>query len=152
MYSYTKTLTKYLRQLNPINIFEWGPERSTKLILDNISSDSTLTSVEHDSYYYDKIKNELADPRWTIHNIKVSGRVSQYAHIIKKYPKMDLIFVDGRRRVECIFAALTSITPTGVIILHDSNRKSYTEIINPFIEPIENVDNTLVFRSKFNLA
>lgn len=152
MYSYTKTLTKYLKQINPVNIFEWGPGRSTKLILDNISTDSILTSIEHDSFYYDKIKRELNDPRWAIHNIKVSGRVSQYAHIIKKYPKMDIIFIDGRRRVECVFAALSSITSSGVIILHDSNRKSYTDIINPFIDTIENIDNTLVFRNRFNLA
>jgi len=35
----------------------------------------------------------------------------------------DLIFVDGRRRVECMVAALQRLTTGGVILLHDASRK-----------------------------
>lgn len=44
--------------------------------------------------------------------------------------KYDVVIVDGRDRVNCIKQSIASLSPSGVILLDDSQRNSYQEGIN----------------------
>jgi len=152
MHSFSPILVSYINNIKPKRCFEWGPGHSTSLFLKNISDDSLLFSIEHDIKYYNIVKNNTpADPRWSLVLQNATKRVSTYAHCIFNYSHFDIILVDGRRRVECCFAAMSRLSPGGVILLHDSCRKQYTDIINPFINTIENIKDTLVFEPKILL-
>ncbi len=148
MFSYIPILEKYLHQIDGSLFYEWGPGKSTHIILKNIKSDANLISVEHQEKYFEKIKSEIQDDRWKLFLESATKRASNYAFNIMLQPNQDLIFVDGRRRVECCFAAMQKIKSNGVIILHDSNRVQYLKILSPYIDIIENNKNTLVFRPK----
>jgi len=50
--------------------------------------------------------------------------------IINKKKNFDLIFVDGRQRIECLKTASKIISSNGIILLHDSDRKKYISGIN----------------------
>lgn len=153
MHSFTPILEKWLKTLNPTRVWEWGPGRSTGVILNSLREDGHLTSIEHHPIWLAKIRAEIGiDARWTSNLVSATRRVSSYAHcILQTREKQDIIFIDGRRRVECAIAALQAISPEGVIILHDSCRKAYIDILNPFIELHENQRNTLVFRPHSDL-
>ena len=144
MYSYKNILSKYLSELRPKNIVEWGPGKSTHLILSALD-DIKLLSIEHDKNYFNKINMEIDDTRWSSLLVKNTNRASRYAHIIRDYPPADLYFIDGRRRVECAFSAM-SHSPDSTLILHDCSRKMYTDILKPFVDIIEEKDDTLVFK------
>jgi hypothetical protein len=95
--------------------------------------------------YIDIIKPE----KWTSILQQATNRASTYAHCIFDYSdSFDLIFVDGRRRVECCLAGLLKLSDRGVIVLHDSYRKQYKDILMPYIDIIENGKTTLVFKKQ----
>ena len=152
MYSYTNILIKYLKDINPTNVMEWGPGKSTRIILDNIAEHSRLLSVEHDPKYYNKHLSDIKDHRWNIILKSITNRVSQYALICNTIKPIDLAFIDGRRRVECSIAAMLNLSDNGVCILHDASRKSYTDLLYPIIDVIEYKDDTLVFRKANHLV
>lgn len=153
MYSYKPTLIKWINRINPKTIFEWGPGQSTGILLNNTSDDTRMVSVEHNDIFYEKAIKEYSEfkNKLTLLKLSCTNRASNYAHIILSYPDSDIIFIDGRRRVECCFAAMQKISKDGVLILHDSNRKTYMDILNPYINIIENTNQTLVFRPKYHL-
>lgn len=149
MHSFEPVLVSYINNIKPKKCFEWGPGYSTSLFLKNIDDDSSLFSVEHDIKYYNLVKNNIpADIRWSLILHNVTRRVSMYAYCIFDYPLFDMILVDGRRRVECCFAAMNRLSPDGIILLHDSCRKQYTDIIKPYIDIIDDTRDTLVFKPK----
>lgn len=150
MHSFVPILNKYLYEIKPKKCLEWGPGKSTSVFLKNISNDSSLISIEHNINYFNQAKTNIgSDSRWTLLLNSVTKRSSSYAHCIFNYGyNFDLVFVDGRRRVECCFAAMVKLNKNGIIILHDSNRKTYLDILNPYILIIENIKDTLVFKPK----
>lgn len=153
VHSFVPVLEKWIAQLRPRRVWEWGPGRSTHVILNGLAADGRLVSIEHDEKWLAKIREEAgADARWSHELLSVSRPESLYAHrILQEKEKQDLIFVDGRRRVECVVAALQAVHADGVILLHDVNRKAYTDLIQPLIEVIEHAKNTLVFRPRASL-
>lgn len=150
MYSFVPILTKYIDRIKPKKCLEWGPGKSTSVFFKNISNDSSLISIEHNINYFNQAKTNIgSDSRWTLLLNSATKRSSSYAHCIFNYDhNFDLVFVDGRRRVECCFAAMIKLNKNGIIILHDSNRKTYLDILNPYILIIENIKDTLVFKPK----
>jgi hypothetical protein len=61
--------------------------------------------------------------------------------------KFDLIFIDGRRRMECAFIAALVSTPASVVILHDYRRERYQPIMSLF-ESIEDGPQFRVMRPR----
>jgi predicted O-methyltransferase YrrM len=149
-HSFEPVLDKWLRALRPQRVWEWGPGLSTHLILNGLTADARLVSIEHQEKWLAKIRAEIgADARWSYEMLPATDIASRYAHrILEETGKQDLIFVDGRRRVECVLAALQAVSPQGVIILHDVNRKVYTDLLLPLIEVQERANNTLAFRPR----
>jgi len=148
VHSFVPVLRHWLEQTHASHVLEWGPGRSTHEILAALPAEGHLRSIEHSRAWAERIQLEIAEPkRWTLEMQCVTRRVSQYAFTALTTPQLfDLIFIDGRRRVECALAAMLILKPTGVILLHDASRKAYTQLLKPHIEVLEHRADTLVFR------
>lgn len=106
--------------------FEWGAGHSTEIMAEHIPC---VTSVENDPFYLEMVKE----------NFKVDGvnficeeDAKYYAEVNGDYAPYDLIFIDGRDRLNCLYKTLTLLSHDGLAILHDAERKEYAEGISLF--------------------
>ena len=145
---FVPVLEKYLPEINPAKIMEWGPGRSTQVMLETCPNASIVT-VDHKEKWYKKAAARFGG----YENVEVllqqtHRKKSKYAVCAYDYAPFDFAFVDGRRRVECVFVALDTVKPGGIIMLHDSDRLQYRRIIDRYINVIEETNRTLVFTTK----
>jgi len=142
-------LESYLKPY--MSVFEYGSGGSTIFISKRINK---LISVEHDKDFHSKVSEVLfkegvfnceyilCEPKKRMLREKLphccqnyTTSVSQFARMsfknyvqsIEKYPdgSFDLVIVDGRARVSCVYHALSKIRPGGYLMLDDSNRQRY---------------------------
>lgn len=104
-----------------LNIFEFGAGSSTQWFAKRVKS---VTSVEHDKQWFNNIKAIAAD------NINIHFQTleygGEYSHFAQRCNKLfDVIMVDGRDRVNCIFNACCQLTESGVLVLDDAEREKY---------------------------
>ena len=93
------------------------------------------TSVEYNKDWYEKIsKTTSKDPNLKIQLFDVGnkGLKQQYTNMEEyiKFPKslnksFDLVIVDGRKRRRCVLEARDILSESGVVFLHDAQRKYY---------------------------
>jgi len=83
------------------------------------------TSIEHNQTYYGKMRVE--HPYAKVVHIPITTGHCLYATtpITESWGLFDTIFIDGRRRMECLLAACVLLNAGGRIILHDAERKEY---------------------------
>lgn len=139
--SFELLLKKYLLLLKPKRILEWGPGRSTELMLQTCKY-AHITTIEHDPEWFTKFKD------WFRENGNVTVlflRGSLYWTFPLRGEKHDLVFVDGfcDYRVDCLKTAYQVVTGKGVVILHDSQRSKYDEGKRLF-KLVEEEDGTAV--------
>lgn len=108
---------------NTMDVFEYGSGNSTFWYASRVN---TVTSVEHDNIWFEKIKQKM--PK----NVNINYEKLIYDGEYSKFPnklerKFDVVIVDGRDRVSCIKNAINSIKEKGVIVLDDSERKQYKD-------------------------
>ena len=128
-YSYEPLLMEAITTINPINILEWGPGRSTLLMANNTSAD--IYTFEHNKKWDDKWLEVFADyPNIFLSYVPLDMEYSTIQ--AKLFPKhfFDLVFIDGRNRAECLATAYDLVKGGGVVILHDCNRKRYWDAMN----------------------
>lgn len=149
--SHEALLRKYLRQTQASNIMEWGPGTSTEIMVEE-RPNAHIISVEHDKKWFDiaeeKFKNH---PNVHLYFKTIHKKKCKYATTALKFKPFDLVFVDGRRRVECAIVALQCLRPGGVVLLHDIKRIQYTAPLEPFITEIERDQDTMVFKPKIDI-
>ena len=146
--SFVPLLKKYLAIVDPAKVLEWGPGDSTEVILEN--SRAMVFSREHDQRWFDKSKARFEGyDRWSIVLESITRVNSYYAYRAVFDAPYDLIFIDGRRRVECCMIGLDMISPGGVLILHDAQRPHYS-VIRKYINIIDQEQNgqTIVFKGR----
>jgi len=143
--SYMSLLEKWCKLIKPKRILEWGPGDST-LFMRNWCPDAEITTVEHLEWYYNDWKKRMQKNNIKTLFFKGTEKIApdKYCNPPLK-GKFDLIFVDGRRRVDCLYTAAKHIYKFGVVILHDSERPEYNEGKNIF-EIIEERDGTCVMK------
>ena len=83
---------------NTMDIFEYGSGNSTLWYADKVNS---VTSVEHDNGWFNKIKNNMPN------NVNINYQEliydGEYSKFLKKMDKkFDIVIVDGRDRINCI--------------------------------------------------
>lgn len=106
-----------------MDIFEYGSGNSTIYYSKRVNS---VTSVEHDKDWYEKIKVNL--PRNVNLVYKMLEYNGEYCKAIEEFDKrFDIVIVDGRDRVNCIKKSIDRVKENGVIILDDSEREEYNE-------------------------
>ncbi|WP_158798577.1 FkbM family methyltransferase [Pedobacter sp. L105] len=109
------------RLTKDLTIFEYGSGSSTLFYAKRVKK---VVSVEHDEAWYNKIINSKpANAEMIFSKLERDGEYSKKAATIGE--KFDIIIVDGRDRVNCCMNSIKALTPTGVIVLDDSERKDY---------------------------
>ena len=109
-----------------IDVFEYGSGNSTLWYATQVNS---VTSVEHDRKWLEKIKNSMPE------NADMYYQELEYGEAYSQYPnklnkKFNIVIVDGRDRVNCIKNAINSIKDDGIIVLDDSERETYEDGIS----------------------
>lgn len=133
-------LSKYLSKEK--NMFEWGSGYSTTHFSNKCKN---LISVEHDIYWYKKVINEISkkeiknvipilskpsssdygfykntSPR-SIAHYEWYHYIRAPEHIKELYPNFtfDVVFIDGRARVECAQSIFNHLHEDSVVLIHD---------------------------------
>jgi len=113
-----------------LSVLEYGSGNSSIWFADRVG---TITSIEHDKKWFNKIKSVLPNNAKIILNNPLNKL--EYHQIIKTLPnKYNIIVVDAIDRVNCLKTAVEYLTENGVIILDNSNREEYLEGINFLLE------------------
>ena len=109
--------------------WEWGAGAST---IYAASRKVEIWSVEHDPKWFYFTASTLAQQQ-TDTKISLIFRplTFEYCQAIKEIDgKFDLIFIDGRLRVDCCRQSVEKLSPGGIIVLDNSDRPQYEEGIN----------------------
>lgn len=117
-------------------LLEWGMGNSTKFFLENrdLLLLSQIYSLDHSEEYYETLLADL--PHFNeFHSFcidlmgpKKSDRDTDlnFANFpLSLSKKFDVIYIDGRRRLECAFVAAHLCHPGSIVILHDYRRERY---------------------------
>ena len=103
------------------NIFEYGSGNSTIFYAEKAA---TVTSVEHDKSWFNKVKGTSpANADMIFCELQRDGEYARKAALLNK--KFEIIIVDGRDRVRCCKHGIEALTTNGVMILDDSEREVY---------------------------
>jgi len=127
-------------------VFEWGSGGSTLFLAKRVRS---LTSIEHDIRWYEKVLKKLqeesiANANYLLIQPERGGLVhplysstderyqdssfQSYVEAISLYPDsfFHLVVIDGRARMGCIVHAVNKICRDGYLLLDDSEREEYS--------------------------
>ena len=133
-----------------MNGLEYGSGRSTFFFSKRLQS---LTSVEHDTEWYDQVKATLEEleydntryylikPDRLESNTEIERRNDQsfdtenenylsYYELINTFDEegFDFIIVDGRARVECTRRCISKLKSGGILVVDNSERKRYEPV------------------------
>jgi hypothetical protein len=120
-YSFIDFITSRLNKSQ--TVFEYGSGSSTLFYAQRVGK---VVSVEHDESWYHKIagtKPQNAEMIFT--KLERGGEYSKKARLLGT--KFDIIIVDGRDRVNCCIESIQALSPSGVIVLDDSERPEYEQ-------------------------
>lgn len=102
-------------------VFEYGSGNST---LWWAQRSSAVISCEHDAEWYKQVLTRIPSNVDLNHIQLEYGGV--YSNLIKQYTNaFDVIFIDGRDRVNCVINSLGALKATGVVILDNSDVPDY---------------------------
>jgi len=148
-------------------IFEYGSGGSTIFLARRIKK---LISVEHDKKWYRLVskalmENNISNCEYLLiqpevtnnkkvnilkHNIKYTSAdpnylgmtFETYVKSIESFPdnSFNLVFIDGRARPFCILHAIPKVRPGGFLMLDNSERGWYQEVINKYLFNWKRID------------
>jgi precorrin-6B methylase 2 len=105
-----------------MSVFEYGCGASTIWFCSKVKE---VISCEHDKVWHEQVSQSSPENAEILFRDVESG---EYAREISNYSgQFDIIFVDGRDRVNCIKNSLDALKKNGIIILDDSFREEYSE-------------------------
>ncbi len=112
-----------LKEYKKVDVLEWGAGYSTKYfpkMLEQEGIDYTWDSIEHNKGWYDEILT------WNVKDVTLKYATQNSAdYLIPPKKKYDVIYVDGRNRVNCLKKAKELLKPNGIVFLHDAERPRY---------------------------
>jgi hypothetical protein len=124
------------------NILEWGSGLTTQILADHaqgLPSVELFLSIDSNAPYQTAIFANRKKPAFlTTMAPDLTGPQSlapelAYSTYPLKYGrKFDLIFIDGRRRMECAFIAMLLCHEKTTIVVHDYRRLRYQPILTLF--------------------
>jgi hypothetical protein len=104
-----------------MQLFEFGSGNSTLYYAPKVAS---VTSVEHDSGWYEEIRTKMpANVRLSLCELQPGGEYCQYA--AQQQTQYDVVIVDGRDRVNCCLNSIGALKGDGILVLDDSEREKY---------------------------
>ncbi|HWX37127.1 MAG TPA: hypothetical protein VNZ53_58150 [Steroidobacteraceae bacterium] len=131
-------LTKYAPSETG-NILEWGSGLTTLIVqsmLDEIGA-RLFTSIENDKEFFQSMSQRVTDRRVRLLLRELIGPTQAQDDIGDNYTSYplhacqtyDLVFIDGRRRLECAFVAALVAHQNTVVFMHDFRRSRYQAVI-----------------------
>ena len=84
-----------------------------------IGVEYTWKAIEHDKDWYEKVKS------WDVPGVELIHADVDSKEYLEPTGKFDIIYVDGRNRVECLKHAKKILKPGGYVLLHDAERVNY---------------------------
>lgn len=143
-------------------VLEWGSGGSTIEIAKHVKQ---LYSIEHDIHWFLKVKRRI--PANVIYQLVQRNQKEKPGHdgTLEDYfdyvnfpkslnKKFDVIFIDGRARVDCAKIAVNLLNKGGFILIHDifnpdpkCDRPEYYEVLN-FLNRIKGVYSLYKFKPK----
>lgn len=110
-----------------------------------------LISIEHEKSWYDRIYKYLLDHHVKNVDLRYIDICNGYVEVIDNMGKFNFIFIDGRRRSECIKHAYTHIHMGGYLLLDNSERERYQNSIQDYLSNWKRYDfhNTIWLTSLF---
>jgi precorrin-6B methylase 2 len=130
-------------------VFEYGSGSSTVYWARRAAR---VVSVEHDEEWYHRVEDLLK--RRSLTNCTYILRMpvplsagapasarsaampdrdfSSYVHAIDAYPdqSFDLVVVDGRARIDCLYRSIPKVRPGGCLVLDNSQRERYAAVVD----------------------
>ncbi len=100
-------------------VFEFGSGQST-LFLSKLAA--KVVAVEHDRDWFERINSRIPNNVDLLFR-DVEGNPAYSKSVVDYGKKFDLIIVDGRDRVNCVFNAYDALKENGVIVFDDSYRE-----------------------------
>ncbi len=110
-----------------LEIVEYGPGGST-ILMKEIAPDAHIISVEHKRKWYEYYREELEARGLSDIELRYEPDLSQYPSVpveLSAPRSVDLVYVDGRRRIACLRRARQLVSPDGAVVLHDAERLHY---------------------------
>lgn len=108
-------------------VFEYGSGASTLWWASRVAK---IHAVEHDAAWHARM---AASPPANVVVEFVALGPDYPRAIERRQERWDVIVVDGRRRVECLAAAVPHLTDDGIIILDNSDREEYRPGIDALV-------------------
>ncbi|MDR3418984.1 MAG: class I SAM-dependent methyltransferase [Nevskia sp.] len=131
----SRAITQYAPN-RPRTVLEWGAGNSTLHMVNHREAldIGSIYSLDSDASYLDAIRTNF--PAWDglhLHaadliGTKLSDRDPgfNYSGLPLTFGvEFDVVFIDGRRRMECALTAAQLVRPDGVVLLHDYRRERY---------------------------
>ena len=129
-------------------LLEYGSGASTELLSGYVKE---VISVEHNFDWYTSVKNK------NISNVKIiyappdlnyiegnhDGTYEQfktYINVPKDYGKFDVVFIDGRARIECVKFCKNILNDNALIFVHDFHHRYESENYKKMLDYCEIVD------------
>jgi len=140
---YIPELTKILENLEtrPRAVLEWGSGLTTQVLAafaEHVWHSDLLLSLDDNFDYQSAIFRDRAEPSClTLKCLDLTGpcrdqrdrELNYSTYPLAHSCKFDLIFIDGRRRIECAFVAFLVSHPNTTVILHDFRRSRYQPVV-----------------------
>jgi len=109
------------KKLDDLFVFEYGSGNSTIWFSKRVKR---IVSIEHDKKWFDyQLQQKKMENTEII--FKTLDYGGTYAKVIQSYHNIDIALIDGRDRKNCAINAVAQLSPRGIIILDDAQRKNY---------------------------
>ena len=106
-----------------MKVFEYGSGNSTLWLSKRVAK---VVSCEHNLVWYNTMNKKIPSNVEYIYSELIYD--GEYSKVIKRYHNnFDIIFIDGRDRVNCIKNSLGALKNNGIFIIDDSERDAYRE-------------------------
>jgi hypothetical protein len=121
------------------NILEWGSGLTsliTQSMLDEIGA-RRFTSIENDKEFWLTMSQRISDRRVRLLLRELIGPTAAQNDIGDNYTSYplhacesyDLVYIDGRRRLECAYVAALAAHQDTVVFMHDFRRSRYQAVL-----------------------
>lgn len=104
-------------------VFEYGSGNSTLWFSERVAH---ITSVEHDTEYYEIVKNKIQS-RSNVTYMFADLETDYSKKILDYTNEFHIVIIDGRDRIACTKNCLQSLREDGIIIWDNSDRERYQE-------------------------
>jgi SAM-dependent methyltransferase len=136
--------SEILQNLKPQRVLEYGCGFSTLHFPKLLSEAAEWVSIEHNAEWYEQIAPRIHQEHSGVRVFHVKPDILNYPHDgyyehFKSYVDFpedkgpfDLILIDGMAREACIDKCLDMLSPTGLLVIHDCNRRKYHDNLKKY--------------------